>query len=1006
MLQKQTLNINFAQGLDTKTDPFQVTPGKFLSLQNSIFTKGGLLQKRNGFGKLVSLPDTNYTDVTTFNGNLTAIGQNLAAYSEGSQIWIPKGTIQPLTLDVLPLVRSNTNQTQCDSAISSNNLVCTVYTDNNGSVDSYKYVVADVITGQNIVPPTLIPPSAGVVTGPPRVFFIGNYFIIVFNTVITATNHLQYVAINILNPNLMTTAVDISAQYTPSGTPSFDGLVVNNTLFLAWNGSDGGGAIRVRSLGHTLLLSGVVVFSGHNGTLFSLAADLSLVNPVIYVTFYSPSTGWVLAVNQALGTVLAPTQFIFGDTVLNLATLATAGVLTVYYEISNNYVYDSAIPSHYINTNTVTQTGVVGTASVLVRSVGLASKAFNIDGVNYFLAEYYSVFQPTYFVINGEGQVIAKLAYSNAGGYLTHGLPNAIVDGTSVSFAYLFKDLLTAVNKSQGLTNAAGIYSQTGINLAAIDITNTSFDSLELGHNLNMSGGFLWSYDGVVPVEQNFQVWPDNVEVITVTGSGNLSAQQYFYQAVYEWTDAEGNIFRSAPSIPTEITTTTASSTNTIYVPTARLTYKIANPIKIVLYRWSQGQQNYYQVTSVAAPILNDPTVDYVTITDDLADASILGNQLIYTTGGVVENIGPPATSVMTIFDTRLWLVDAEDKNLLWFSKPVIESTPVEMSDLFTIFVSPTISAQSSTGPITALSAMDDKLIIFKRDAIYYLNGVGPDITGANNQYSQPTFISSTVGCTNQSSIVFTPQGLMFQSDKGIWLLGRDLSTTYIGAPVEQFNSALVEASLNIPGTNQVRFTLNNGVTLMYDYFYGQWGTFVDIPAISSTLYQSLHTFIDSFGRVFQETPNLYLDGSSPVLMSFTTSWFNLTGLQGYQRAYFFYLLGVYYSPHKLNLQIAYDYNPSPTQNVLITPTNASPDYGLPSPYGAGSPYGGPGNVEQWRVFLQKQRCQGFQITLNEVFDASMGESAGQGLTLSGINLVYASKKGFVPISNANSAGR
>jgi hypothetical protein len=40
-LVKQPLAINFAQGLDTKTDPKQVQPGKFLALQNTIFTKGG-----------------------------------------------------------------------------------------------------------------------------------------------------------------------------------------------------------------------------------------------------------------------------------------------------------------------------------------------------------------------------------------------------------------------------------------------------------------------------------------------------------------------------------------------------------------------------------------------------------------------------------------------------------------------------------------------------------------------------------------------------------------------------------------------------------------------------------------------------------------------------------------------------------------------------------------------------------------------------------------------------
>lgn len=377
----------------------------------------------------------------------------------------------------------------------------------------------------------------------------------------------------------------------------------------------------------------------------------------------------------------------------------------------------------------------------------------------------------------------------------------------------------------------------------------------------------------------------------------------------------------------------------------------------------------------------------------------------MYTTGGVLEDIGAPAATAMTLFDDRVWMIDAEDTNLLWFSKQVIESTPVEMSDLLTTYVAPTIGVNGSTGPMKSLSAMDDKLIIFKANAIYYINGTGPDNTGANSQYSPPTYITSVVGCSNQNSIVFIPQGLMFQSDKGIWILGRDLTTSYIGAPVEAFNDATVLSAISIPETNQVRFTLDSGVTLMYDYYYAQWGTFTGVPGISSTVYENLHTFINSFGQAYQETPDEYLDGANPVLLSFTTSWLNFAGLQGYQRAFFFYLLGQYISPHKLNLSIAYDYRASPSQVLQISPTNYSPPYGGIGPYGAGSPYGGTGSLERWRIFLKKQRCQAIQISLQEIYDGTLGVPAGAGFTLSGINMVYGIKSGFRPTSSQHSVG-
>lgn len=1013
MLQKQNLNINFAQGLDTKSDPFQVQPGKFLALQNSVFTKTGLLQKRNGFKQLSSLPDSSSTYTATFNGNLTAIGNSIYGYSQGSASWVNSGQIQPVTMDVLPLIKNNFNQVQSDSAICSNGLMCVGYTESTGGSIAYKYAILDSTTGQAIVSPIAIPVPTGAVSGSPRVFLLDDqYFILVFTTLILGTSHLQYICISAQNPTIATVANDIASSYIPTQALSFDCIASGVNLYIAYNTTTGGQAVNVTLLtkfraSQGLSAATALNFAGQKATIMSMCQDSTGNSPIIWASYYDSASGdgYSLAVDVNLNVILAPTKIINSVSgVLNITCAAQNQLCTTYYERSNNYSYDAAIPTHFISTVSVTQAGVVGTTSVVIRSLGLASKAFELGSSMYFLGVYFSQFQPTYFLINATtGTIAAKLAYGNAGSYLTYGLPEVNVNGSIAQVDYLFKDLIEAVNKTQGITNNAGIYSQTGVNLATFNLTKDGINSVEIGGNLNISGGFMWSYDGIKATENNFFVYPDNVEVTTTTGSGGLSAQQYFYQVIYKFTDNQGNAFRSAPSVPVSITTTTASSTNTINVPTLRLSYK--TNVTIEVYRWSVGQQNYYQVTSVTNPTLNNPAVDSIQFVDTLADSAILGNSLIYTTGGVIENISPPSPEVMTLFRSRLFLVDSEDKNLLWYSKQVVEATPVEMSDLFTIFVAPTQGAQGSTGDITALSALDDKLIIFKRDAIYYLTGNGPDNTGANNDFSEPIFITATVGCINQNSIVMMPMGLMFQSDKGIWLLDRSLNTRYIGAAVEAYNTSLVFSALNIPATNQVRFTLNDDVTLMYDYYFDQWGTFNNIPAISSTLYQGLHTYINDFGQAFQENPGNYLDGSNPVLMSFQTSWFNLAGLQGYQRAYFLYMLAEFYSPHKVQIQIAYDYAPAPSQNSLIIPDNYSAPWGGDETWGQSSPWGGTPTLEQWRVFFQQQKCQAFQVYFNEIFDSSYGQPASVGLKVSGLNLVVGMKKGYVPIHAKNSVG-
>lgn len=1116
MLTKQAIDISFAQGLDTKTDPKRVQVGKFVSLENSVFTKGGLLQKRDGYSRLTSLPDTTYSYLTTLKDNLTAIGPNIAAYNNANDQWVQKGSIQPLSLKVLPVLRNNLNQTACDIAVASNGLACAVYLEINATTTTAKYVVFDSVTGQNVSAPAVIPVASGTVTGGMRVFVLGNNFILAFTNVITGTSHLQYVAVSTIDPSIVGTNTDIAASYIPASTLAWDGYVVGNNLFLAYNTTSGGQAIKVTYLSAGLTLASSVSF-GNIATMISVTADMSnAVSPIIYVSFYDAagSTGYTLAVNQSLHTVMTATQIISSGTALNIISVAQNGICSVAYEVSNSYSFTpgTGTATNYITGLTVTlpatvTTGTVSTPYIMIRSLGLASKGFIVDGIIYFLAAYSSSYQPTYFLINATRStasspvISAKLAYENGGGYLTTGLPSVTVIGTSAWIGYRFKDLLQAVNKGTALvtgTQTAGIYSQTGINLATFTMGSTHLDTAEIGNDLHLSGGFLWMYDGYLPTEHNFFLWPDvsptsppnpvntsavawtENSVVTPTGTfssgattvvvssasgiavgmtitdtsnayipagttitaisgttltisaattnagvgDNLSIQgnmpskpdgstltnAYYYQYVYEWTDNQGNAFRSAPSIPIAVTTTGAVTTGivTLKIPTLRVTMKTANPVKIVVYRWSVGQQQYYQTTSITSPLLNSTTADSVTFVDTLADASILGNNLIYTTGGVVEDVNAPASDLLTLFDTRLWLVDAEDRNLLWFSKQVIEATPVEMSDLLTFYVPPTVA--TATGEITSIHPMDDKLIISKGgNSFVYINGAGPDNTGANNQYSQPIFITSTVGCDNQKSVVLIPQGLMFQSNKGIWLLGRGLDTDYIGAPVEDFtNGATVLSAVTVPGTNQVRFTLDSGTTLMYDYFYGQWGTFVNVPCVSSCIFEELHTFINEAGQVYQETVGSYLDGSSPVLMQFKTGPVRLGDLQGYQRAYYFYLLGTYMTPHKLVVSMTYDYADAPSQSVIISPTNYSTPYGSgasQSPYGQGNPYGGPGNLESWRIFLERQRCMAFSIAVQEVFDPTLDTVAGGGLTLSGINVVVAFKKGFRPQEAVNSAG-
>lgn len=1092
----QSIVINFSKGVDTKTDPWQLDLGKFLSRMNSVFTTPKRSDKRNGYGLLINAPDA--ASVTTYNGSLLAIGSSIELYSEQTDSLFDTGYIQPLSLGVIPLVRRASAQTTVDTAVAPNGLCCTTWLDSDGGT---YYQIADSNTGAALT--GLVPLASGidVSAGFSRVFVLGNYFVVTYLATVSSTATLRYIAIPILTPDSPLSPVSISTQVS-GVTAAYDGVVafINpSILYLAWNGSDSGGAIRLTSLNATLIQGSVVAVASDSANLIATTWDYA--QNLFWIAAYKTSATdiFALAYNQNLVQHLATTTIATSVTLDNgLTCSANNGVMQVFYEVSNFYGYDSTLRTDYLGTNTVTVGGAVGTQSILLRGIGISSKAFYLSatGLAYLLVTYSSAYQPTYFLIDQNGNVIGKLAYSNGGGYVINLiLPQLNLstndNGNSVfQVGYLFKDYLesianptgpsgstTGTDKTMGAANTAPVYAQTGINLATFTF-NAPVNTVEAGSILHLGCGFPWMFDGIKPVEHQFHLWIDALEASALGTGGGLLGQTYYVQWIYDWMDGAGNPQYSAPSIPIEVvvpvgsgvgcdavfssgsyTITVSSATGfyvgqiitdvttagnimtgtyitkisgsvftlsqptagasasspgdemqvvatgsiTSYVPTLRLTYKTANKVRLRGFRWSQQNQNFFEFTSITSPVLNDPTVDYITYVDKLNDLSVAGNSLIYTTGGTVEDIAAPSFSVSSMFDDRVWVLDAEDPYTLWYSKQVLEGTGVEFSDLFTYYVASNIGAQGPTGPITAIGPMDTELILFKKNAIYYVNGTGPDNTGANSTYSQPTFITSTVGCTNQNSVVLTDIGIMFQSDKGIWLVGRNLQASYIGFDVEAFNSYTVTSANVIPGTTQVKFTLEGNITLIYDYFVNEWGYANNPPSLSATLYNELHTYLDGFGHIVQETPGEYLDLSTPVLQSFTTSWINLASIQGYQRIYDFLFIGQYLSPHFLKVDIAYDYNPTIVQSSIFKPRNFSPS--VAGPFGAPTPVGSPYSKEQGRVHMKKQLCESFQLTITEIFDPSKGAPPGAGFTMSGITARCDVKKSTRPIPGRNAIG-
>lgn len=509
-----------------------------------------------------------------------------------------------------------------------------------------------------------------------------------------------------------------------------------------------------------------------------------------------------------------------------------------------------------------------------------------------------------------------------------------------------------------------------------------------------MASGFTITFTNpVAPIDQ--LTLPSN-SLTTVGTVGKMSNGNYGYVAVYKWTDNTGKDHRSAPT-PVALNVILAGGTSkqavVVRVPTLRVTSK--SNVVIELYRTEDAGTTYYKVTSDLSPTANDTTVDYVDITDTLSDAELIQRELLYTTGGVLENIAAPACSLITVHGNRLAVVEP-DSNRVWFSKINGAGEPVEFTDLIYRDVDPV------GGTLSCILSLNEKLAVFEKDATFFITGDGPNNLGQQDNFSTPEIISSDIGCLRSASAVLTPSGIMFQSRKGIWQLTGGLELQYTGSNVEQFNDSVITSAKVIGELNQIRFITDTEIALVYNYNLNRWATFDNHGGLSSVVIENDYYYLREDGAVYKENRTSFGDNSSAIKMVVETGWLSLSALQGFQRIYHAMILGSAKSPHKLRVRVAYDFIDAWAQDVLIDTADFInyAAYGEDSPYGSGSPYGGSGNLHQMRVDFARQKCQAIKILIEDAQD-----EIGEGLSLSSITLRAGAKEGSNKLGAGNTYG-
>jgi hypothetical protein len=353
----------------------------------------------------------------------------------------------------------------------------------------------------------------------------------------------------------------------------------------------------------------------------------------------------------------------------------------------------------------------------------------------------------------------------------------------------------------------------------------------------------------------------------------------------------------------------------------------------------------------------------------------------------VADNAQAEATSLMTSYKGRIVYVPSENPFSWNYSKQTVPGTPVEFYD------QQADQFDARGGKITAIEVMDSYLIFFKENAIFALNGDGPDSTGGQNDFSIPQLITTDGGCIDSSSVVAMPLGLMYKSAKGIYILDRGLSVKYIGKDVEAYNNDTILSATLVANKNQVRFALNTDKAIVYDYLVDQWYVFTNHFLMVDTIsYDDVFTYLRSDGIVYQEN-DTFSDNGTYIKMRIKTGWFSMAGIQAFQRIYKAMILGNYISKHKLRVALSYDFNEIEVEDIIIDAYDLlnNPAYGDVSNYGDETFYGGSYPLYQFLYRVPRQKCESIQMTIEDI----QTDEVGEGYQLSSLILELGIKQGL-----------
>lgn len=299
---------------------------------------------------------------------------------------------------------------------------------------------------------------------------------------------------------------------------------------------------------------------------------------------------------------------------------------------------------------------------------------------------------------------------------------------------------------------------------------------------------------------------------IPMTAEGNVAAgSDRFVQIVYRFADSKGVFDRSSPGASVGF----AVGLTSLTVPTLRHTLGGAKAL-IEVYITDSG---------ATTPVLkyvreNDYTADSITVA--ISSSDFVDPEAVYTSGGALAAAPPPACRNAVVHRNRLILSGTPRLGQIM---PSLEMTEFEGPRFNSILASYWRDTPTDILRLEPISWTD--CAVFSAGRVGVISGNGPNGKGQGPYVVQT--IPEARGIKNAKAARQGSKGCIFQGDDSLYYFIGGLQLESLAAGADAFTSP-VSASLHNPTDQEVRFYLEDGKILVFDYQFpaaeqprGQW---------------------------------------------------------------------------------------------------------------------------------------------------------------------------------------